>query len=203
MARRGRKRVVEREARYWQLLAQGVGTVEACRQLEIGRTTGYRWRAELGGIRPLTRPPNAAPSSGRYLSRFDRQRIATPATQGVSVREIARRIGRAASTVSRELRRNRVDGEAMYDADLALALAQARTRRPKTPRLMPAGETSTPVQQPIPTPAGMLVNAPAPPSLPASCTRRSYRITGRRRPAACGPRRRLRCASTDRAWASR
>lgn len=83
MARRGRKRVVEREALYWQMLAQGVGTVEACRQIGIGRKTGYRWRAELGGIRPPTRPMTVAASSGRYLSRFDRQRIATLDAQGI------------------------------------------------------------------------------------------------------------------------
>jgi hypothetical protein len=31
MARRGRKRQLEVEARYWQLVQSGVGTVEACR----------------------------------------------------------------------------------------------------------------------------------------------------------------------------
>jgi IS30 family transposase len=56
------------------------------------------------------------------------------AGQGLSVREIARRIGRVASTVSRELRRNRAEGEKVYDSDLAQNRAEARTRRPKTPR---------------------------------------------------------------------
>ncbi len=51
MARRGRKRRLELEAEYWRLLAAGVGTVEACKQLGIGRKTGYRWRAENGGDR--------------------------------------------------------------------------------------------------------------------------------------------------------
>jgi hypothetical protein len=37
MARRGKKRQLEVEARYWQLLAEGVGTVEACRQIGIAR----------------------------------------------------------------------------------------------------------------------------------------------------------------------
>jgi IS30 family transposase len=125
---------VEREALYWQLLASGAGTVQACRQVGIGRKTGYRWRAEQGGIRPPVRP--AATRSGRYLSRFERQRIATLATHGLSVREIARRIGRAPSTVSRELRGNLVDGQAVYDADLAHALAIERTRRPKPAKLV-------------------------------------------------------------------
>lgn len=52
MARRGRKRRLELEAEYWRLLASGVGSVEACRQLGIGRKTGYRWRRENGGLQP-------------------------------------------------------------------------------------------------------------------------------------------------------
>ncbi|HEU4399468.1 MAG TPA: helix-turn-helix domain-containing protein, partial [Actinomycetota bacterium] len=39
--------------RAWQLLLSGVGTVEACRQVGIGRKTGYRWRAENGGVPPV------------------------------------------------------------------------------------------------------------------------------------------------------
>jgi hypothetical protein len=45
MGRRGRKRQLEVEARYWQLLQTVVGTVEACRQVGITRKTGYWWRA--------------------------------------------------------------------------------------------------------------------------------------------------------------
>jgi IS30 family transposase len=41
-----------------------------------------------------------------------------------------------ASTVSRELRRNRVEGEKVYDADLAQGRAEGRTRRPKTAKLV-------------------------------------------------------------------
>jgi IS30 family transposase len=134
MARRDRKRVVEREALYWRLLASGAGTVEACRQVGIGRKTGYRWRAEQGGIRPPVKP--AGTRSGRYLSRFERQRIATLASQGLSMREVARRIGRAPSTVSRELRGNLFEGRAVYDADLAHARAVERTRRPKPAKLV-------------------------------------------------------------------
>ncbi|WP_326598261.1 hypothetical protein [Streptomyces sp. NBC_01803] len=37
---------LEIEAEYWRLLAAGMGGVEACEQLGIGRKTGYRWRAE-------------------------------------------------------------------------------------------------------------------------------------------------------------
>ena len=103
MARRGRKRRLEIESEYWRLVQAGVGTVEACREVGIGRKTGYRWRAENGGLPP---PRVAEPArSSRYLSLLERQRIATLRRDGLGVRAIAELIGRAPSTVSRELGR--------------------------------------------------------------------------------------------------
>jgi hypothetical protein len=66
MARRGRKRRLDLESEYWLLLAAGIGTVEACRLLGIGRKTGYRWRAENGGIAPARLGEGVR--SNRYLS---------------------------------------------------------------------------------------------------------------------------------------
>lgn len=99
----------------------------------ITRKTGDRWRAENGGVPPVRVAETAR--SNRYPSLLERQRIATPRAQGVGVREIARRIGRAASTVSPELRRNllRHDHD-VYDADLAHARARQRARRPRRTR---------------------------------------------------------------------
>lgn len=91
LARRGRKRRLGIEDEYWQLIRAGVGTVEACRRVGVGRKTGYRWRAEHGGLPPLRRRENDR--SGRYLSLLERQRIATLRGQGLSVREVARRLG--------------------------------------------------------------------------------------------------------------
>ena len=65
MARRGRKRRLELKAEYWRLPAAGVDSVEACRRLGIGRKTGYRWRAENGGLQPDCRPEIS--HSGRTL----------------------------------------------------------------------------------------------------------------------------------------
>jgi IS30 family transposase len=87
MARRGRKRRLEMESEYWRLVLSGVGAVEACQLVGIGRKTGYRWRAENGGL-PLARLGEAARSS-RYLSLLERQRIATLRRQGLGVRAIA------------------------------------------------------------------------------------------------------------------
>jgi hypothetical protein len=53
MGRRGRKRQLYVESRYWHLILSGVGTVKACRAAGITRETGYRWRAEPGGLPPL------------------------------------------------------------------------------------------------------------------------------------------------------
>ena len=68
MGRRGRKRDLDREVQYWEHLVSGVGTVEACRLVGVSRKTGYRWRAEMGGVIAKKR----SEGSGRYLSMFER-----------------------------------------------------------------------------------------------------------------------------------
>ena len=127
MAKRGRKRDLDRELEYWDLLASGIGTVEACRRVGVTRKTGYRWRAEMGGVIAKKR----APQSGRYLSMFERQRIASLRDRGHGVREIARRVGRSASTVSRELDRNTEDWDDGYDPVKAHLRAHERAKRLK------------------------------------------------------------------------
>jgi IS30 family transposase len=135
MDRRGPKRRLDVEAEYWRLVLSGVGTVEACRRLGIGRKTGYRWRAEHGG-----RPPERLDEQQRdrrYLSLLERQRIATLRERGLGVRAIADRLGRPPSTISRELRRNTLAHDrGIYDADLAHARARQRLRRERGGRLM-------------------------------------------------------------------
>jgi transposase, IS30 family len=134
LGRRGRKRRLSVEDEYWKLILEGVGTVEASRLVGIGRKTGYRWRAERGGLPPLRL--GEADRRGRYLSQLERQRIATLRGRGLGVREIARRLGRAPSTVSRELRRNvRPHDAGVYDGDLAHARSRERARRNRAGRL--------------------------------------------------------------------
>lgn len=127
MGRRGRKRDLDRELQYSELLASGIGTVEACRRVGVTRKTGYRWRAEMGGVIAKKRQP----ISGRYLSLFERQRIASLHDRGAGVREIARRVGRSPSTVSRELRRNVESWDADYEPVLAHLRAHERAKRPR------------------------------------------------------------------------
>jgi IS30 family transposase len=134
MGRRGRKRQLDVETEYWQLLKAGVGTVAACKLVGITRKTGYRWRAENGGIPPVRLAETARTS--RYLSLLERQRIATLHGRGHGVREIARLLSRAPSTVSRELHRNlRPWDNDVYDGDLAHARARQRARRIRRARL--------------------------------------------------------------------
>ena len=145
MGRRGRKRQLDVETRYWRLLAAGVGTVEACRQVGITRKTGYRWRTEHGGVPPERLDADAR--SHRYLSLLERQRIATLRARGLGVREIARRLDRAPSTISRELVRNLAKHDKdRYDGDLAHARARDRTRRPRGCRLLAHAELAGLVQ---------------------------------------------------------
>jgi IS30 family transposase len=77
------------------------------------------------------------PISGRYLSFEEREEIALLKAQGVGVREIARRLGRAPSTISRELRRNAATrgGKLEYRASVAQWKADLMARRPKTAKL--------------------------------------------------------------------
>ena len=81
MGRPGRKRRLALEDEYWKLIGDGVGTVEACRRLGIGRTTGYYWRAHRGGLLRTTLPEDAR--SGRYLSLLERERIGVLRAEGV------------------------------------------------------------------------------------------------------------------------
>ena len=75
-------------------------------EVGVSQPVGTRWFREAGGMAPSHLSRSSGPPSGRYLSFAEREEIALWRAQGMGVREVARRLGRAASTVSRELRRN-------------------------------------------------------------------------------------------------
>ena len=58
---------------------------QACRQIGVGRKTGYRWHAEAGGLPPARVAEETR--SSRYLSLLERQRIATLRERGHGVRD--------------------------------------------------------------------------------------------------------------------
>jgi IS30 family transposase len=82
-------------------------------------------------------PISQAPLSGRYLSFAEREEIAILKAQNEGVREIARRLGRAPSTISRELRRNAATrgGKLDYRASTAQWHADRAAKRPKIAKL--------------------------------------------------------------------
>ena len=80
---------------------------------------------------------STAPRSGRYLSFGEREEIAILYAQDAGIREIARRLGRSPSTISRELGRNAAtrSGSFTYRATAAQWHADHRARRPKLAKL--------------------------------------------------------------------
>ena len=100
----------------------------------VAASYGYTHRAmgrvlrRTGGLRPRHRT-----RSPLRLSRAERDEILKGLSAGESVRSIARVIGRAPSTISREVRRNH--GRRQYRAWLADDMANARSERPKLTKL--------------------------------------------------------------------
>ena len=141
MRDRRRKRAgvqAEKQQRYLQLIAQGVNNSEACRLVGINRKTGNRWRygrpvrnsAGALVIYPPVTIKESRPRSPRYLSEQERIRIADLLAAGVTVRGIAGELGRAPSTISREIRRNS-DPDGRYRPHHAEHAARLRACKPR------------------------------------------------------------------------
>jgi Helix-turn-helix domain len=92
--------------RFWLWIAEGTPSEDAARAAGMSQPVGTRLFREGGGMPPATIRPSAKLPSGRYLSFSEREEIALFRVQGLSGREIGRRLGRPACTISRELRRN-------------------------------------------------------------------------------------------------
>ena len=115
---------------FWRGVAQGLSTVAAAQHAGVSGQVGRRWFGECGGVSPV----QLAEPAGRYLSLADREEIALGLVQKLSLREIGRRLCRPASTIKREVVRNRPPGKP-YRAVAAQAAAEARARRPKRRKL--------------------------------------------------------------------
>ena len=131
----GRPPVARREdrQRFWAAIADGFSSEQAGVAAGVSPAVGVRWFRDGGGMPSISR----APLSGRYLSFAEREEIAILKAKGCGVCEIARRIGRSPSTISRELRRNAATrgGGLEYRATTAQWHADRRARRPKTAKL--------------------------------------------------------------------
>ena len=129
----GRKLAAEKVRAVLDLLAAGVSPARASREAGVSASFAYQLRARMGGV---CRPP-AVTYSARYLDRDERYEIARLRGQdpALSGRQIAARLGRSPSTVSRELARNADPRTGGYQPERAHQLAWRRQRRPKRSRL--------------------------------------------------------------------
>ena len=120
---------------FWRSVAAGSSTAAAARLVGVAGSTAEGWFRKAGGMPPFS----LAEPSGRYLTETERELIEDYRASGWGVRAIARALGRAPSTVGRELRRNsqiRSPGSrSRYRARPAQAKARARARRPKVAKL--------------------------------------------------------------------
>jgi IS30 family transposase len=149
----------EIERRFWRLIAEGRTTEQAASIVGVSVSAGRRWFRDGGGMPSLT----LAEPSDRYLTVAERETIDLCWAEGWNKADIARLLGRHASTIGRELQRNRApypklpplpDGKrrpmgpapgsqgpgrrprSLYRAGWAQARAEQRGRRPKTAKLV-------------------------------------------------------------------
>jgi transposase, IS30 family len=146
--------LVSVQRRYWDLVSQGVMPWVAGPMVGVSETSGGEWFRQRGGVKPQFKSPH-----GRVrprLSIAEREDIMVGTAQGESIRSMARRLGRAPSTVMREIHlngrcreapgryralyrfganRGGWDAKSRYRAYLAQQRSEERARRPKVGKL--------------------------------------------------------------------
>jgi transposase, IS30 family len=116
------------KAEMWDRWRKGESLNSIARQFGTSHSTIQGVFAPTGGIRP---PPRSR--SRRALSLAEREEISRGVAAGQSLRWIAASLGRAPSTISREIRRN--GGRREYRANKADQAAWDRAHRAKTCKL--------------------------------------------------------------------
>jgi IS30 family transposase len=117
------------KALMWERWRQGDSLQTIAQLFGRNHSSIQRILAETGGIRPAPRC-----RSRLALTLAEREEISRAMVAGQSVRSIAASLGRAPSTVSREIKHN--GGQAGYRANLADQCAWDRARRPKPCKLV-------------------------------------------------------------------
>jgi transposase, IS30 family len=138
---------------FWLLVRAGALREHAAVALGLNGDTGHEWFRQAGGVVPAF---VTAPISDRWLSFAEREEIFAGVERGDSIRRMAQGLGRAPSTVLREVRRNmrqpyRVRVEPVpgrgrpwsrvwdYRPSLAQRRAERRAARPKPAKLATNG----------------------------------------------------------------
>ncbi len=122
-----------------QLRERGWSVRAAAREVGVSRTTGANWsrgyktyrRGVLVGFVPPLERRAVRKISARFLSQDERLEIADLRNAGSGIRQIAMQLGRSPSTVSRELRRNAVDGKSYRPFEAHKRATVRRVRRRK------------------------------------------------------------------------
>lgn len=113
----------------WERWKAGEPLLEIARALSRPPMSVYGLLRRHGGIAPLVQR-----RSDRALSLEEREEISRAVAAGESLRSVARALGRAPSTISREVRRHRgLSGYRAFEAD---ERAWERGRRPKACKLI-------------------------------------------------------------------
>lgn len=117
------------KALMWERWKKGESLQQMAQLFDRNHSSIQRILAESGGIRPAQRH-----RSKLSLTLTEREEISRAVVAGHSIRSIATLLGRAPSTISRELMRN--GGQECYRANQADQAAWDRTLRPKTCKLV-------------------------------------------------------------------
>lgn len=117
------------KALMWERWRKGESLQQIAQIFDRNHSSVQGILAETGGIQPAQRH-----RSRLALTLAEREEISRAVVSGESLLSVANRLGRAPSTVSREIRRN--GGSLGYRANQADQLAWDRARRPKTCKLV-------------------------------------------------------------------
>lgn len=117
------------KALMWDRWKKGESLQQIAQLFDRNHSSIQRILAESGGIRPAQRR-----RSRLALTLAEREEISRAVVAGQSIRSIATSLGRAPSTISREIKRN--GDQECYRASQADQAAWDRTRRPKTCKLV-------------------------------------------------------------------
>jgi transposase, IS30 family len=150
----GRPQLLSVERRFWELIARGARTEDAAVAVGVSITAGRKWFRRFGGVNPRMLQPRGRKRP--RLTHDEREQIMIGTSRGESIRSIAGRLGRAPSTIQREIKNNGHshwapgryrakyrfganrggwDAQSRYSARTAQRRSEQRARRPQTGKL--------------------------------------------------------------------